>query len=217
MYLETLLEYNFLPYICIPTRITDNSATIIDHINVRIPVQQIHNKISSGNLINDISDHLPNYFIIDQEMNTTRERPLIRLYNEKNIKHFKRNIQQEPLLLPHPRSNNSNTLLAEFNFNLNRLLNKYFPLIRLSRKKFKEKKYITNEIKNMIKERNKLFNIYTNDRNTPNKKKWIDMRNKTNQAIKNSEIKLYKTQIDKHGNNCQAMWKTLNHILSKKK
>ena len=216
MYLETLLEYNFLPYICIPTRITDNSATIIDHINVRIPVQQIHNKISSGNLINDISDHLPNYFIIDQEMNTTRERPLIRLYNEKNIKHFKRNIQQEPLLLPHPRSNNSNTLLAEFNFNLNRLLNKYFPLIRLSRKKFKEKKYITNEIKNMIKERNKLFNIYTNDRNTPNKKKWIDMRNKTNQAIKNSEIKLYKTQIDKHGNNCQAMWKTLNHILSKK-
>ena len=140
MYLETLLEYNFLPYICIPTRITDNSATIIDHINVRIPVQQIHNKISSGNLINDISDHLPNYFIIDQEMNTTRERPLIRLYNEKNIKHFKRNIQQEPLLLPHPRSNNSNTLLAEFNFNLNRLLNKYFPLIRLSRKKFKEKK-----------------------------------------------------------------------------
>ena len=183
MYLETLLEYNFLPYICIPTRITDNSATIIDHINVRIPVQQIHNKISSGNLINDISDHLPNYFIIDQEMNTTRERPLIRLYNEKNIKHFKRNIQQEPLLLPHPRSNNSNTLLAEFNFNLNRLLNKYFPLIRLSRKKFKEKKYITNEIKNMIKERNKLFNIYKNDRNTPNKKKWIDMRNKTNQAI----------------------------------
>ena len=136
---------------------------------------------------------------------------------KKNIKHFKRNIQQEPLLLPHPRSNNSNTLLAEFNFNLNRLLNKYFPLIRLSRKKFKENKYITNEIKNMIKKRNKLFNIYTNDRNTPNKKKWIDMRNKTNQAIKNSEIKLYKTQIAKHGNNCKAMWKTLNHILSKKK
>jgi len=97
MYLETLIEYNFLPYICIPTRITDNSATIIDHINVRLPVQQIHNKISSGNLINDISDHLPNYFIIDQEMNTTKERPLIRLYNQKNIKHFKRNIQQEPL------------------------------------------------------------------------------------------------------------------------
>ena len=68
----------------------------------------------------------------------------------------------------------------------------------------------------MIKERNKLFNIYTNDRNTPNKKKWIDMRNKTNQAIQNSEIKLYKTQIDKQENKCQAMWKNLNHILSKK-
>ena len=68
----------------------------------------------------------------------------------------------------------------------------------------------------MIKERNKLFNIYTNDRNTPNKDKWTNMRNKTNQAIKKSEIKFYKTQINNQGNNCQAMWKTLNHILSKK-
>ena len=62
LYLETLLEHNFQPFICIPTRITDNSATIIDHINVRIPKHQIHNKISSGNLISDISDHRPIFF-----------------------------------------------------------------------------------------------------------------------------------------------------------
>ena len=135
LYIETLLEHNFQPVICIPTRITDNSATIIDHINVRIPKHQIHNKISSGNLISDISDHLPNFFIIDLESITTKERPLIRLYNEKNIKNFKRNIQYEPPLIPHPRSNNPNIILAEFTHNLNKLLNKYLPLIRISCKK----------------------------------------------------------------------------------
>ena len=60
------------------------------------------------------------------------------------------------------------------------------------------------------------FNIFINDRNNINKDKWTSMRNKTNQAIKNSEIKFYKNLIDNQGNNCQAMWKTLSHILNKK-
>ena len=83
MYLETLMEHNILPYICIPTRLTDNTSTVIDHINVRIPINQIHTKISSGNIINDISDHLPNYFIMDSNITKIKDRPLIRLCNEK--------------------------------------------------------------------------------------------------------------------------------------
>ncbi|CAL4095019.1 unnamed protein product [Meganyctiphanes norvegica] len=217
MYLETLMEHNILPYLCIPTRITENSATIIDHINVRIPVNQIHNKISSGNLINDISDHLPNYFIIDSDISKSKDRPLIRLYNKKNIKIYNQNISEEPPLIPHPRSNDTNILLAEFTYNLNKILNKFFPLIQISRKKFKEKNYITNEIKTMINKRNKLYTIYINDRNETNKENWRKMRNKTNQAIKNSEIKYYKDLIIEHGNNCQAMWKTLGHIIGNKK
>ena len=90
MYLETLMEHNLQPYICIPTRITEHSATVIDHINVRIPANQMFTKISSGNLINDISDHLPNFFIMDCDIHKTKERPLIRLYNEKNIKEYQK-------------------------------------------------------------------------------------------------------------------------------
>ena len=92
LYTETLMENNILPYIYIPTRITDSTATIIDHINVRIPSNQINSKISSGNIINDISDHLPNFsdhlpnfFIMDCDIRKIKERPLTRLYNEKNI------------------------------------------------------------------------------------------------------------------------------------
>ena len=57
----------------------------------------------------------------------------------------------------------------------------------------------------MIKEKNYLYYIYLNDKNTQNKDKWIKLRNRTNQTIKNSEIKYYKNQINNHGNNCQAM------------
>ena len=217
LYIETLLEYNLIPCINIPTRITDRSATVIDHINVRLPTNQINKKISSGNLITDISDHLPNFLIIDTDISKTNDRPLIRLYNKKNIENFQKNISNEPMLLPYPRSNDPDQLLAEFTANLNKILNKYFPLIRISRKKFKDKVHITNEIKEMIKERNNLYDIFIIDRSDHNKNKWLEKRNKTNQAIKNAEIKYYKDEIKQHGDNSQAMWKTLSHILCKNK
>ena len=77
------MEHNLLPYICIPTRMKEHSATVIDHINVRILTNQMLTNISSGNFMNDISDHLPNFLIMDCDINKTIERPLIRLYNEK--------------------------------------------------------------------------------------------------------------------------------------
>ena len=155
-YLDTLMEHNILPCICIPTRITDTTATIIDHINVRLPIDKISTKISSGNIIKDISDHLPNFLLMDTEVKKTEERPLIRLYTKKNIEIYKENIAKEPPLLPHPRSNDPNLLLAEFTFNLNKMLNKYFPLTRTSRKKFKEKFPMSKKIESMIDRRNKL-------------------------------------------------------------
>ena len=36
-YLNTMLSYNLIPSIIIPTRVTDRSSTLIDHIFVRLP------------------------------------------------------------------------------------------------------------------------------------------------------------------------------------
>ena len=44
----------------------------------------------------------------------------------------------------------------------------------MSRKKFKEKEYITREVREMIKQRNKLHKKYINDRNDENKENWRD-------------------------------------------
>ena len=130
---------------------------------------------------------------------------------------FSKNINDEPPVLPHPRSNDPNILLTELTYNCNRILNKYFPPVKMSRKKIKEKEYITNEVREMIKHRNKLHKIYIYDRSDENKENWREMRNKTDQAIKNCEIKHYQNLIKENGNNCQAMWKTLSHIIGSKK
>ena len=87
-YLNTMLSYNLIPNIIIPTRVTDRSSTLIDHIFVRLPKSHMKNKITSGNFITEISDHLSNFVIIDIEVNKPTERPLIRLFTKKRIDNF---------------------------------------------------------------------------------------------------------------------------------
>ena len=67
-YLNTMLSYNLIPSIIIPTRVNDRSCTLIDHIFVRLPKSKINNQITSGNFISDISDHFSNFIIIDIEL-----------------------------------------------------------------------------------------------------------------------------------------------------
>ena len=64
-YIDMLLMNNFLPAILMPTRITGRSATLIDHMYYNLSSKYIVDaKLVSGNILQDISDHLPNYFVI---------------------------------------------------------------------------------------------------------------------------------------------------------
>ena len=55
-FFDTLLNKELFPTINRPTRITKQSATLIDNIFVSI---NLHKKYESAILINDMSDHLP--------------------------------------------------------------------------------------------------------------------------------------------------------------
>merc|ERR1712106_125148 len=83
-YLSNYFQKKIIPCITIPTRITDHSATLIDHIFIKIPSKLIQNKCSSGNLIKDLSDHLPNFTFLDLKTPTIKKIPYIRLFTENN-------------------------------------------------------------------------------------------------------------------------------------
>ena len=96
------------------------------------------------------------------------------------------------------------------------LLNKYFPKIRQSRKKSKDKDWITDGIKRAIKQKNKLFLIQQADNSTINIEKWKKYRNMLNKIIKSIQQEYYKDLIKQYGNNCIGLWRTLGSIISKK-
>merc|ERR1711909_215422 len=93
-YINTILQNSFIPCITIPTRVTYHSASIIDHILLKTPRNLIHTKVSAGNLITDISDHLPNVLFMDLAVKST-----IRLFTPQKIaEHLDKYKYEKPLI-----------------------------------------------------------------------------------------------------------------------
>ena len=133
---KLMIGYNFLPSITLPTRVTNNSATIIDNIFVRLPNDLIDNDLYSGNFITDLSDHLPNFCIIQGNKPPHKERPLVRLYSARNFNTFVTALEGTDLSPVYNSINVSYSLLGNI---LQSLHNFSFPLVRLSRKKMNDK------------------------------------------------------------------------------
>ena len=96
------------------------------------------------------------------------------------------------------------------------LLDKYFPRVRQSRKKAKDKDWITDGIKRSIKQKHRLFKIQLTNSTTENREKWRKYRNMLNKIIRDTQREYYKNLIKQYSNNCIGLWKTLGGIISKK-
>ena len=217
-YLNLCLESNFVPIISLPTRIADHSATLIDHILIKTPTRLIQNKVTGGNLICGISDHLPNFIVMDINTYAYHERPKIRLFTENKINEFLKNIDNESAALREKqKETNSDLSFKSFHNNYIYLFNKYFPLTRMSRKQFKHKPYITKGILTSIRHKNKLFKKYLEHNTAINEINYKRFRNKTVNLIRKSEENYHRTLILDNNNNNRKLWKCFGKILNKKK
>ena len=78
----------------------------------------------------------------------------------------------------------------------------YLPRVRQSRKKAKDKEWITEGIKRSIKHRNSLYQIQIKNGTSENINKWKKYRNILNNVIKEAQRKYYKNLINQHNNSC---------------
>ena len=70
-FLETTLEYNLIPTITKPTRVTHNSTTLIDNILLKTENHELH---QSKVIIDNISDHYPSLIVLE-DFNLTKCAP----------------------------------------------------------------------------------------------------------------------------------------------
>ena len=210
-YLGTMLCNEFMPTILLPTRVTSNTCTLTDHLFYYS--KTFKDNFISGNLFTDITDHFANFFILGSPKKYQSQRPLVRIFSEKNKEKFK-DILQKMNLNNKVKDKTVDQSMEIFYNDLSNAYNRSFPYVRLSCKRAKDKPWVTTCLKRSINEKHKLFRKYLINRTPENEANYRNYSNKLHTIIRKAEINYYRKIFDQKENNIKNLWKHLGSFLN---
>jgi hypothetical protein len=147
---------------------------------------------ASGNLFFDLSDHLPNFILLESSppTQTTKQRPLIRIFSEQNIQKFQ-NTLTEANWTSVLEETNVTASYNEFIERLTNIFNQSFPLVKQSRQSAKNKTWITPAIKVSIRQKNRLYKKHLSSNSAANESAYKKYKNKLTEVIKRASLILH--------------------------
>ena len=213
-YISSVMSHGFIPYITRPTRITEYTATLIDHLFIRLPHRQMTVPVKAGILFNDMTDHLPIFaFLSIQGIWQGSQRPKVRIFSDTNIEKFKdriANINWNHLL----NHECGNINCSEFYNYIEEIYSDSFPLVYVSRKRRKDKPWITKGILTSIRHRNKLYRRSIEKPSDFNSVRYKEYRRILHSCLKGAEGNYYQQLLNDRGNSAKNLWKHFGPILN---
>ena len=216
-FLNTLSSFFFQPQILQPTRITEHSATLIDNIFFN----SLDHFVISGNLIYDLSDHLPNFLIITKYISLPSSTKFFRrdysALDESALLCDIQAINWDEML---ESNQNPDKLFDFFCKKVSEVVDRHVPIKQLSKEEIKTKfkPWITPAIKTFIRKKNKLYKKYLKTKSVFYHTKFKLYRNKLNHLLRVSKRNYYSNYFETNGGNSRKIWKgikNLVHIKSK--
>jgi hypothetical protein len=214
-FFNVIYQKGYIPLINKPTRITRESATVID----QIVTNEFKSKIKTGIFKCDISDHFP-VFLISQKCDNNYAHKVIknsRKINEKSIDIF-------------------NTLLSDSNWDdlldivqtdkaydnfhdkLQQLYNTAFPVVtKCVKKKTLANPWITPGIIKSSKKKQRLYNKFLKKKTFNNETIYKNYKRIFEMVIKKSKKYYYTEQLLKHKNDRKNTWNIIKEVIGTKK
>ena len=216
-FFDMVLEQDFIPLVTLPTRIQNDKCSTIDHIFINQKIIRNSNKRIAGNIYSDISDHLPNFLILNNKKETQRNkpRPKTRIFGEKNTAKFLTEITKN--WEEFYKTNDPNQALELFYKNFKEAYNNSFPMKTLSRKRVKDKKWIDLKLRQRINEKNRLYKKKLHNPTNHNTAEYNRVRNQVNNELKNAEEKYYSNLINSEKSNLRKLWEVAGTIANPNK
>ena len=218
VFLEQLESNNLMPQILLPTRLTDHSRTLIDNIFSN----SIGSDNISGNLTCTVSDHLPQFLIVNNMPKTMNKDHNIfirnmRGFNQGNFMAELQNINWGLLDIERGDIDHS---MGEFLSIFNDLLNKHAPLKKATRKELErqQKPWITKGILCSMRKRDIIFRQFKNCSNPIRKtnlhNKYKIYRNQIASLIKGSKKNHMANFFSLNKKNCRKIWEGIRSVVN---
>ena len=175
-------------------------------------------KVYSGNIFSDISDHLPNFVILcsPNEKTSIQCRPYIRLYTPKNKDLFCLKLSSVDWQNTLYCCSDVNDGYIKFISVIKKVINESFPLVRQSRRAFKDKKWMTGGLKDSCKQKEKLYRKWRTTNNAADEIAYKSYKIVYCSIIKKAEANYYSALFDNKINSIKKLWSNLNNICSAK-
>ena len=207
-FMDTMHTFGLIHTISKPTRITENTFSLIDNIFISNSLQY-----SSGILSFDITDHFPIFVVFKNffDMVETNRYIKFRLLNENTLNSLTNHFSSESFdsIL---NSDDLDFCIEELDKKILTAHNKYCPVLtKRITKKDHEKPWITFRIKRLIKNRQNYFYQYKN--NVITFVQFKRYRNYVTGEIVLSKKKYYSDLLDGVRNDMKKTWNIINGIL----
>ena len=225
-YFDAFVSNGFIPKITLPTRLSRRNGSLIDQIYLRS--LKSHINATSGIILSNISDHLPQFTSIECTYTLTNKSKYvqIRKFDDNAMENFKnctssRNIfsklNNDLLYDPNPTSN---IIEGE----LKHAHDTSFPVktVRFNKYKHKNSAWITYGIINSLHNRDKLYKLLK--QTNPSSTVYNDIKTnlQTFNKILNNSKRIakkmhYAEQFERCKMDAKKTWQQINSILSKSK
>ena len=205
-----MCSYGFLPQIVQPTRVTEHSATVVDNIFTN----NNSNKVS-GNIITDFSDHYSQFISVQREKIDYKS---IKMYKRDYSKFSEESFRDDVSIQNFDsKLDDVNDQFKNFYFKLEGCVERHAPLKKLTPKevKLEHKPWITNEIKKMIKIRDRIFQRKKRKPNNEEIKRLYNLfRNRVIRELKKSKKNYYTQYFEENKTNIKKTWDGIRSIIN---
>ncbi len=222
--IEIMSKYGFVQLVSRPTRVTDHSQTLIDHVYVN----QINNTLSCNVLTVDISDHLATLTTIalgsfshstNRSSNSTRHNIETRMFNEANNLRFKELIEEEnwdDVCL----SNDAELRYEKFCEIYTNHYNEAYPLknnrVRRNNERVDPKPFMLPWLEDACARKQNLFHVSVSNPTVANISAYKKMNKFCEKHVNKAKDKYYKNYFDKYSNCSKKQWQIINKLLNRK-
>ena len=210
---DIMTFHGFKQIVTTPTRITKDTATLIDHIFITRP----SNFPSSSVVTTCISDH--DFVYCRRKINTTKFafriiqcRNYCR-YNPVNLRNDVRDIDWTPV---YENNTDVNSAVTYLTTELREIFNRHAPLIE-KRIRGKPSDWIDDNIKKEMNKRDRLLRKARGNKSEASWAEYRRQRNKCNNLVKRAKCTHYRNILNEEENvNPKKFWKTIKSLFPTK-
>ena len=217
-YIDAVFDSKFLPYVFMPTRFTNHSSSIIDHVYSN-DLFIGNNVCKSGLIINDIADHCANFmFLINNNQKNSKNNistESFRNFSKKNIDKFNNCLDsadwRDIFCCSEP-----NTALHLFIDKVSLIHDVCFPFIKPSKINDSDKKWVSPALVKSINKKCKLYKKWIGSKKICDEIKYKNYAKLLRNLLNVAEKQYYNKLFDSKSQSSKNIWKNINLLVNNK-